>query len=362
MKHAISTPRLALTFAGCFLGAGYVSGRELWQFFGQYGLWGWLGLLVGMSVLAIFGALILHLARRTGQEDLSTLVIPWEIPLLRRCVSVFSLLILFGVVTIMTAGAGALFHQSWGLPAGAMGLLFCLVMAVLALAGLEGMVSVFSCIVPVLTLAALGMSAAALRFLPSTPPPHSSSGHWLFSALTFAAYNIFSTIAILAPMGRQIHPRTVRKGIPLGGGLLFLIAGTLMLALSHCGDATAQELPMLLVASRLSPLLGLLYAVLLLSAMLGTALSCFLTAVNTLRSSFPFLRKHATSTLFLLAFLSWIASLMGFGQLIGVVYPLFGCMSAFFLACMTAGLWKSHVPSRQRPAQTETSRGERYDG
>ena len=30
--------RLAVVFSGCLLGAGYVSGQEIWQFFGSYGL------------------------------------------------------------------------------------------------------------------------------------------------------------------------------------------------------------------------------------------------------------------------------------------------------------------------------------
>ena len=37
MQQKIGTLRLALTFAGCFLGAGYVSGQELWQYFGAFG-------------------------------------------------------------------------------------------------------------------------------------------------------------------------------------------------------------------------------------------------------------------------------------------------------------------------------------
>ena len=33
----IGSLKLGLSFAGCFLGAGYVSGQELWQFFGSFG-------------------------------------------------------------------------------------------------------------------------------------------------------------------------------------------------------------------------------------------------------------------------------------------------------------------------------------
>ena len=35
---------LAFTYVGCFLGAGFISGQELWQFFGNFGNWGYVGL------------------------------------------------------------------------------------------------------------------------------------------------------------------------------------------------------------------------------------------------------------------------------------------------------------------------------
>ena len=44
MEQTISARQLGAAFSGCFLGAGYVSGREMWQFFGRFGPVGWLGL------------------------------------------------------------------------------------------------------------------------------------------------------------------------------------------------------------------------------------------------------------------------------------------------------------------------------
>ena len=58
--------RLGLLFAGCFLGAGYVSGQELRQYFVVYGAKGYLGLLVAVAILYIFGVLCLRMAQRTG--------------------------------------------------------------------------------------------------------------------------------------------------------------------------------------------------------------------------------------------------------------------------------------------------------
>ena len=48
----IGALNLGLAFAGCFLGAGYVSGQELWQFFGSFGGGGLLGVLAAMALLA----------------------------------------------------------------------------------------------------------------------------------------------------------------------------------------------------------------------------------------------------------------------------------------------------------------------
>ena len=41
---------LATAYAGCFLGAGFVSGQELWQFFGEFGVKGYVGLLIACGL------------------------------------------------------------------------------------------------------------------------------------------------------------------------------------------------------------------------------------------------------------------------------------------------------------------------
>lgn len=50
MQRKIGALRLGLTFAGCFLGAGYVSGQELWQYFGAFGTHGLLGLVLAVAL------------------------------------------------------------------------------------------------------------------------------------------------------------------------------------------------------------------------------------------------------------------------------------------------------------------------
>ena len=49
----IKTWSLAFTYVGCFLGAGFISGQELWQFFGSFGNWGYVGFVLAALLFTV---------------------------------------------------------------------------------------------------------------------------------------------------------------------------------------------------------------------------------------------------------------------------------------------------------------------
>ena len=117
MKRKENALRLGFTFAGCYLGAVYVSGQELWQFFGCFGWQGIAGLLLAVALSFFFGVLLLRLVQRTGCDQTDALVIRRPIPLLRDAVGLLQLFFLFGILVIMAAGVGALFCAGGAAPA-----------------------------------------------------------------------------------------------------------------------------------------------------------------------------------------------------------------------------------------------------
>lgn len=54
----IKTFSLAFTYVGCFLGAGFISGQELWQFFGAFGNWGYVGFVLAALLFTVIGILV----------------------------------------------------------------------------------------------------------------------------------------------------------------------------------------------------------------------------------------------------------------------------------------------------------------
>ena len=79
----IKTWTLAFTYVGCFLGAGFISGQELWQFFGAFGNWGYLGFFVSAVLFMVIGVMFVRLTQMTKCADMGKLLVPWDIKWLR---------------------------------------------------------------------------------------------------------------------------------------------------------------------------------------------------------------------------------------------------------------------------------------
>ena len=334
MKPKESILQLGFTFAGCYLGAGYVSGQELWQFFGCFGWQGIGGLLLAVALSFFFGVLLLRLVQRTGCDQTDALVIRRSLPLLRGAVGLLQLLLLFGLLVIMTAGVSALAAQLFG-PSVFWGAAFSVTISCLSLSGTSGMMRVFSAVVPLLVICSVMVSAFTLRrcawqfAIAASPERNPLLGNWVVAAILFFSYNLFSSVGILAPVGKVTHtPKTVWRGVLLGCIMLFSIALGIVLTLQASPAAAAEPLPMLSVAKTLGKGWCGIYALLLFGAMFGTALSCAVALRHYCTAHAPRLTTRSGSFVFFLAALSWGCSMFGFGELIGTVYPACGALGA----------------------------------
>ena len=325
MSQKIGTLRLALTFAGCFLGAGYVSGQELWQYFGAFGARGLLGLVLAVALLGGTGVLLLRLSARTGIETMDALIVRADIPWLRTVVGVLP-----AAMMHTTPNSSALGEQMLGLPVWLGAAIACVLIAAAAYFGLGGMVSVFTVAVPCMIVAALviagirlhrtGLTAAAFAAGDTNP----MLGNWATSAVNYAAYNFFATVGILAPLTRHLKkPGTAVWGTVLGCVLLLAVALGVLAALAVSPESVGAQLPMLDLACRLGTA-GVVYAVLLFLGMFGTSVSSLVAVLTYAGQKSARLAGHRTALLLVLTAAAFAGSLFGFGDLIGTVYPVYG--------------------------------------
>lgn len=339
----LNTATLTVTFAGCFLGAGYVSGQETWQFFGRFGSKGLWSLGLAMILMAVVGLMLLSLCQRTGLIDMAHILVRRELPRLRIVTGGFQSVFLLCVAVIMTAGAGALLHQLLNWPTAVGSGLFCILLFFGTLTGLKGMLSAFWVLVPLLTAATLVTAFSTPGLLNGTwqqaAQANSSTVSWfsaVFSGLCFLSYNLGSSIGVLTPLSEHLaREKTARLGIPLGALLLFLIAGCIQLSLLASPLATTQELPMLALAQTQNQVLGWFYGFLLLWAMFCAALSCLFALLSWLNIQLPSSRQTALRSGVCCA-ACFGFGLIGFRTLIGTIYPVFGVL---YFAAICSIIW-----------------------
>lgn len=312
---------IAFTFCGCFLGAGFVSGQELWQFFGAFGPWGYGGFCLAILMIALYGGLIFALARRCDIHSMDQLILPWEkAAFLRKIVGVIQILFLLGIFAIMAAGSGALLSSLFGLPRWIGALLLVGLVGLAALFGIGGLIRIFDILVPVLTGLTFLIGILALLkngFTLPEPRPVSNPllSNFILSAVSFVCYNLFSALGVLIPLAHQAGSER-KSGLLMGCGVLAVIAISVLLPIGNHADS---ELPMLEVAGALHPALLYLYGLLLLAAM-------FAAGLTSLTGALQFFPKRRITLPACLCF-CFAGSLLGFGDLIGTVYPFFGYLS-----------------------------------
>lgn len=335
----ISSLKIGFTFAGCLLGAGYVSGQELWQFFSSFGKIGYAGLMLSIVLLAVLGYIIMRVAQKSGIREMDRIIISQDLPVLRKIIGTLQTVFIFGIVVIMCAGTGALLHQMFGLPTYLGSAAFCLLVAVLAYRGVTGLVSIMSTLVPILVVFTVIICCIAIcrhgvnnLTFPQAENRNPLLSVWTVAAVTYVTYNLFCGIGILTPLAHLVTSRRKTAiGIIFGTALLWLIATCIFLAMASYPESTAQELPMLTISCGISSALGYVYSVLLLFGMLGAALSNTVAILTYAGQKLKHGSSHRLPIIIILVAVAWLCSLFGFGDLISVVYPVCGYFGCFAL-------------------------------
>ena len=351
----LSVLRLALGYAGMFFGAGFVSGQEIRQFFCVYGTAGLLGLLLSGLLFFFVGAAYFDMALSRPGDTVGEILVPGNHPLLSGLVEAAEGVLLFGVVIIMIAGAGAMVKQAAGIPAFAAGLVFSALIFAASLKNMRSVIAVFSALTPCLTLCAILVAGYVLFGRPASPAAASAvrpdlnlasgsallAGPWS-SAVLYAVYNLFGSFSILHAMVPILpERRKIFSGVGLGAVFLVLPAECVAASMLAEPLSMAEEVPTAYLAGLLSPVFQNIFSLLMLCGMASAALGCLVGLMEQLRlrlGNYTLTRPRYAVLSAGLCLAAWILSLAGFGNLVGIIYPLFGWLGIPCTACL---LWRS---------------------
>ncbi len=352
-KQEITTFKVAAAYIGTIVGAGFASGQEVMQFFTFFGLKGFFALILSTVLFVFFGVVILELGRRLKAASHREVILYAGGRWVGTAVDAVITFFLFGALTAMAAGSGAIFTQQFGLPH-ILGSFVMVAATVFTVAlGIHGVIAAISFVAPFLLVAVMGICAAALA---AAPPDLSAVAGWAgaarppvpfwpLSAIVYVSYNLVLGVAVLAPMGRLAGNDTgiLKKGALYGG--IGLGAGALAINLALLASpatVSGYEVPMVRIAGQLSPLVQFAYSLVLLAEVYTTAVgSLFGFAARLLRSESPGFRWAVTGA----GLAALAAGQLGFSTLVRVLYSAVGYAGLLMLA----GLFYGYVRERLAP-------------
>lgn len=275
--------QVGFMFVGAIMGAGFASGRELWQFMGLFGIKGVFGTIFVAVCFVLLGGMTAYIARAKNTNDFAVIITPGGHPKLQKAVSIFMSVMLFSVLITMSAAGGALLHQNYGINRMVGGIIICFFVVITVLGDFERVSQVFKYIMPVLFAVAvitsfliIGNDFGDLGYHEEVQPA-AMAPQWTLAAALYISYNILAMIPMIA--SSSIHAKNEKHavaGSAFGGFLVGILALIIILALQKdMSFSDVNDMPMLAYAQLISKPVGILYSIILFIAIYSAATSNF---------------------------------------------------------------------------------------
>lgn len=321
-------------YIGVIMGAGFASGRECWQFFGVFGKKGYFGAVFSTVCFVVLACMLTYIARSKNTSDLGRLISPFENRFIDNVIGWTLGIIYYTMIIAMTAAGGSLLNQQFGISKVFGGLVIAVLCIVTVLGDFERVSKVFRLLVPVLFVIGIvtilltihmdfGQSGAVSGYRPGRMSPN-----WPVSALVFMAYNTLGMITMAGSCAVNAKDTAnAYKGAVLGTLCLGVLTILLLRALlTDMAFSSSLDLPMLGFSARISPLLNMIYAVVLYGAVYSTGASTYYGFSTRIRDGR--IKKYIIVAG---AAAGFLLGLTGFKRLVEFLYPAQGYIGILFI-------------------------------
>jgi len=323
--------KIAFAYMGILVGAGLASGQEILQYYTSFGLMGTLGALVATVLYMYTGWSLVWVGSRLKTISHKGAIYRISGRILGTVIDYIMIFTLFGVGVVMVAGAGSNLEQQFGLPNVVGVIIMSLLIIFIGMLKLDNVVTIIGAITPfllvfviiisVFSFLSMDSSFASLdsfaREQPTTLP------NWFIAGINHASFNTAVGASMALVMGgASKSPKSAAWGGILGGlgiGLMIIISH--LAIFSQIEEVAQADLPMLAIVNNISPILGVLMAIVLFGMIFNTAMSMFYSFASRFVERGT---KKFNIFLTITIIVAFVLSFAGFTDLVSWFYPLIG--------------------------------------
>lgn len=333
--------QIGSAFIGIIVGAGFASGQEILQFFSSFGYIGIAGSIVAAALFAFLGMNLTQLGSRLQTTSHKDVIYHICGRYLGAFVDIIITFFLFGVTVVMFSGAGAIFEEQFGLPAVVGGLFMAVVTVATVTLNVQKVIGLISSVTPFLLIMVVVIAGYSLfHFDPSSLDMETAvaktspaASNWIMGALLYVSYNIAAGVAMITVIGGTVKDQKVagRGGIigGLGLGLLILLINISML--TQMDKIADVAMPMITLSNAMHPVVGYIMAIVLIGMIYNTAVAMlYAFSARVVKPEKPSFKVFTI----LFGAIAFIASFLGFVNLVGTVYPITGYLGFLLIAAI----------------------------
>lgn len=356
-----SIPRI-LTYAGAILafliGSGFATGQEILQYFTSYGYWGVFG--TGLLVLALmtYVAVEFFVVGQAKKFDKPSRIFHYYCGKhLGTFFDYFSIVFVFLSFAVMVAGAGAVFEEHYGLSKYFGGVALAVVVGLTVWFGLKSLVDIIGKIGPLIVVIAIALGVLGIvrnpggigtgnDLLPGLELTQASS-NWFMSGLSYVGFCMLWLAAFLTALGKTARsPKEAATGASVGAAVFSIACIVVGLGLlANIARVNGTEIPMLVLANDLSPLLAAGISVMILAGIYTTAVPLLWTVSSRFYSDGKPGYKYLTLALAVVG--TAVGLLIPFSQMVNLVYVINGYVGVLLLVLMLVKTGTRLVKRRQ---------------
>lgn len=315
--------KVAALFISAVIGAGFASGKEILTFFSQYDKASIYGLgLSGIVFFAFIYCLFRIIYLYKEKTDSFCDIFPAGV---RVFYNILSYILLFSMYSVMIAGLSSWGNILFGIKKSLFGLICTMIFIVLFVLGKNALINSSLITTPVMCTGIIftGIYYLLLSDKAVFNPFEKISHMWIISSLSYVSYNSIPLIALFWETKELFTSKEICfKGALFGCMSLSAISMVLdFLIKEFFVKVKVMDIPMLYISERIGTLAHIISEVILMLAMVSTALSSGFSLINILK------RKSGLkpfAVILTVCMGGFIMSVFGFSNLVEYIYPLLG--------------------------------------
>lgn len=297
-------------------------GQEIYSFFYIFGKWGILGIIIASTILGIIIYKTLIISKKynlNSYNELLNKIIKNE--KIKKIIKIIINIFLISSFYIMIAGFSAYFYQEYKINKIISSLFLIILCYITFNKNAEKIIQINTILIPIIIIIFIIFGLNNMNKIENKNIIESNNNFlWVISAIIYTSYNSITLIGLTGIMNKHLKNRKNCIEVSILTSIIIMALGIIIYLLLINLDKQV-EIPMLYIANKFGGIYKYLYSITILIAIFTTAISegySFLENVSKNN------KKVYKTVNIIMCTLAVPISLIGFANLVNIVYPIFG--------------------------------------